>query len=107
MASVLVPLLPLLGPLALVTVALSPARGPAVMARRAEIAALAGLVAVLASFAHWALSGPHTPAVGAVLVYVDALSAIMLVLVSFVGAVVVRYSRNYLDGDPGQERFFR
>jgi NAD(P)H-quinone oxidoreductase subunit 5 len=42
-----------------------------------------------------------------VLIYVDALSAIMLVLVSFVGAVVVRYSRNYLDGDPGQERFFR
>jgi NAD(P)H-quinone oxidoreductase subunit 5 len=77
------------------------------MARRAEIAALAGLAAALAGFAHWALAGPHTPAGWAALVYVDALSAIMLLLVSFVGAVVVRYSRNYLDGDPGQERFFR
>ena len=107
MASILVPLLSLLGPLALVAAALSPATGPAVMARRAEIAALTGLAAALAGLAHWALSGPHTPAGWAALVYVDALSAIMLLLVSFVGAVVVRYSRNYLDGDPGQERFFR
>ena len=107
MASILVPLLSLLGPLALVAAALSPAAGPAVMARRAEVAALTGLAAALAGLAHWALSGAHTPAGWAALVYVDALSAIMLLLVSFVGAVVVRYSRNYLDGDPGQERFFR
>jgi NAD(P)H-quinone oxidoreductase subunit 5 len=39
--------------------------------------------------------------------YINALAAIMLVLVSFVGLVVVRYSRNYLDGDPGQVRFTR
>ena len=40
-------------------------------------------------------------------IYVDALSSVMLVLVSFTGVVVVRYSRNYLDGDPGQIRFTR
>ena len=31
--------------------------------------------------------------------------AIMLVLVSFVGLAVVRYSRNYLDGSPEHVRF--
>ncbi len=38
-------------------------------------------------------------------VYVDALSLIMLLLVSFLGAVVTRYAVNYLEGDPGQGRF--
>ncbi len=37
----------------------------------------------------------------------DALSVVMLVLVAFLGAVVTRYSVNYLDGDPGQARFSR
>jgi NAD(P)H-quinone oxidoreductase subunit 5 len=31
----------------------------------------------------------------------------MYALVAFVGLIVVRYSRNYLDGDPGQTRFVR
>ena len=39
--------------------------------------------------------------------YLDVLSAVMLVLVAFVGLVVVRYSRNYLDGDAGQGRITR
>lgn len=39
--------------------------------------------------------------------YLDAVSATMFVLVSFVGVVVLRYSRNYLDGDPGHARFLR
>jgi NAD(P)H-quinone oxidoreductase subunit 5 len=38
---------------------------------------------------------------------IDALGALMLIVVSFVGLVVVRYSRNYLDGDPGHIRFTR
>lgn len=37
--------------------------------------------------------------------YLDPLTAIMLLLVSFLGAVVLRYSRNYLDGEPRQGRF--
>ena len=40
-------------------------------------------------------------------IYVDALSAIMVGLVAFVGLIVILYSRNYLDGDPGQGRFTR
>jgi len=37
----------------------------------------------------------------------DPLSALMLVLVSFLGIIVTRYAVNYLDGDPGQARFSR
>jgi NAD(P)H-quinone oxidoreductase subunit 5 len=40
-------------------------------------------------------------------VYLDAVSVTMLVLVAFVGSIVVRYARNYLDGDPGHGRFLR
>jgi len=36
----------------------------------------------------------------------DGLSSVMVVLVSFLGTVVLRFSQNYLAGDPGQSRFF-
>jgi len=36
---------------------------------------------------------------------IDPLSALMLMLVSFLGIVVTRYAINYLEGDPGQARF--
>ena len=39
--------------------------------------------------------------------YFDSLSAIMLLLVSFLGSVVIRFSVNYLAGDPAQGRFIR
>ena len=39
--------------------------------------------------------------------YVNSVTLIMLVLVSFVGAIVTRYARNYLDGDPQQGRFHK
>ncbi|MEM7135740.1 MAG: NADH-quinone oxidoreductase subunit L [Myxococcota bacterium] len=42
-----------------------------------------------------------------VTIYFDALSAVIAVLVAFVGTIVVDYSRNYLDGDQGQGRFFK
>ncbi len=40
-------------------------------------------------------------------IYFDTLSAVMLLLVSFLGAVVMRYSVNYLAGDPRQGRFIK
>jgi len=40
-------------------------------------------------------------------VFFDALSAIMLLLVSFMGAVVTRYAENYLDGDAKQGQFMK
>ncbi|MFL5333347.1 MAG: NADH-quinone oxidoreductase subunit L [Geminicoccaceae bacterium] len=102
--------LALLGPLALVLAGLWPWHGaddrPRPMARRAEAAAAAALVTALATLAAWATLGVRAHAAAGV-VYIDALSAVMLTLVSFVGSVVIRYSRNYLDGDPQQVRFFR
>jgi NAD(P)H-quinone oxidoreductase subunit 5 len=39
--------------------------------------------------------------------YLDSISVAMFCLVSFVGLVVVNYSRNYMDGDPHRRRFTR
>ncbi|MBN8772537.1 MAG: hypothetical protein J0I46_13450, partial [Thiobacillus sp.] len=39
--------------------------------------------------------------------YVNSVTVIMLLLVSFVGAIVSRYARNYLDGDPNQGHFHK
>jgi NAD(P)H-quinone oxidoreductase subunit 5 len=39
------------------------------------------------------------------LVRLDVLSTVMLLLVTFLGVVIVRFSRNYLDGDPNQGAF--
>ena len=51
----------------------------------------------------------HTPVLGLAGVgfslYVDRLTAAMFLLVSFIGVIVVAYSRNYLEGDPGHVRF--
>lgn len=41
------------------------------------------------------------------LVRLDALAGIMLALVGFIGVVILRYSRRYLDGQPGQARYRR
>ena len=40
-------------------------------------------------------------------VYYDGTSSLMLVLVSFVGWVICRYSIRYLDGEASQGRYFR
>ena len=37
----------------------------------------------------------------------DALSAIILLLVCFMGAIILRYSKNYLAGDENQGHFFK
>jgi NAD(P)H-quinone oxidoreductase subunit 5 len=68
-------------------------------------------LAILAALARF-LAGPiivRIAALGPVRldIYFDTLSAIMLLLVSFLGAVVVRYSGNYLAGDPRQGRFIK
>jgi len=39
--------------------------------------------------------------------YINSVTVIMLLLVSFVGAIVSRYSRNYLDGETNQGRFHK
>ena len=39
--------------------------------------------------------------------YLDPISSPMFALVSFIGLIVILYSRNYLAGDPGQGRFVK
>ncbi|MFN3890631.1 MAG: NADH-quinone oxidoreductase subunit L [Beijerinckiaceae bacterium] len=83
---------------------------PRIFADRAIVGASAAfatsLALALAVAANGAFRSPLLGLSGVGLsIHLDALSAIMLVLVSFVGVAVVRYSRNYLDGDPGHARF--
>jgi NAD(P)H-quinone oxidoreductase subunit 5 len=82
---------------------------PAASADRAPRAMRLALIAAMALALLLALAG----AVGLIaggptrgwLVHYDAVSAVMLLLVAFIGFVVAAYSRRYLDGDPGQGRF--
>ena len=109
----------ILAPLALIAVGLVPSRladrRPEVMLRLARWAAALALGGSLVAAALLFATYPIRPTQGLVLgassvgvsVYYDALSAVMALLVSFVGAIVVGYSRNYLDGDPGQGRFVK
>lgn len=108
------PWLAALAPLALMLAGLwpNPHRAPLVFADWAFGATLLALAVSLGVALAVALYGVQaTATLGAagvgVSLYLDAVSAIMLVLVSFVGAVVIRYSRNYLDGDPNHGRFLR
>lgn len=91
------------------------ARGAPARAR-ARLAALAASVAagvaVLTAVACAVWGQPlATPTLGdagiGAAIYIDALTAVVLVLVSGVGAVVARYSVNYLDGDPRHGYFTR
>ncbi len=107
-------LLPLLAPLPLIAVAFfgfsrrglrpryltSLAEGAAFLAFLIAAAAIAGLIAY----------GPgESPVIGAygigLSVRLDAVSAIMLLLVTFIGWIVVRYAGTYLDGEARQGPF--
>lgn len=76
----------------------------------AEAAALLSLVAALTSAASLIVFGPGiSPLVGfhgiGLSVQLDAVSAVMLLLVAFIGWVVVRYAGTYLDGETRQNAF--
>jgi NAD(P)H-quinone oxidoreductase subunit 5 len=81
-----------------------------VVARRATGLAAGSMVFSLAVIVSVALFGPCIATLVkcgpfSFDVYVDNLSALLLGLVSFLGLVIVRFSRNYLDGDPHQGKF--
>lgn len=107
-------LLPLAAPLPLLLAAafcaFRPGRRPRLVPRLAEVCALLALLVSLASLVLLVvrgsgdsmLIGSHGIGLSARL---DAVSASMLLLVSFVGWIVVRYSRNYLDGEARQGTF--
>ncbi|MBN8290609.1 oxidoreductase [Rhodobacter sp. NTK016B] len=107
-------LVPLLSPLILVLVALFAARHPG--QRPGRLPALAEAAAFLAfgvSVVSAALLVAHEPGTSALLgafgiglsVRLDAVSAVMLVLVSFIGWIVLRYTKTYMDGEARQGAF--
>ncbi|MFN3231255.1 MAG: proton-conducting transporter membrane subunit [Alphaproteobacteria bacterium] len=107
-------LLPLLAPIALVGASILAFRTPGIRPEKAPLLAEgAALVAFAVSVASAVLlitqGAGNSPLIGlagmGLLVRLDALSVIMLLLVSFVGWVVVRYARTYMDGDDRQGAF--
>ena len=105
---ILVPVLPFL---AGVVARLS---GPVFAGRFTTRAAFASLTLAAVAAAFLTLGGPLTArwapfgsdSAVAFALRLDALTAVMLVLVAFLGAVVHSFSRHYLSGDPAQPRFF-
>ena len=82
------------------------------MARAASAATIFALMTALASALNLALAGPTQHVFASwgkvqIGVYYDALSAIIFLLVSFLGAVVTRYALNYLKGDAAQGHFLK
>jgi NAD(P)H-quinone oxidoreductase subunit 5 len=106
--------LPFLAPLFLGVAALLSTREPGQRPRRlirvAEGAALLAFGAAVASLVALWVSGPATsPLIGAGGVgfsaRLDAVSVTMLLLVTFIGWIVLRFSGTYLDGEPRQGAF--
>ena len=107
-------LLPWLTPVPLLVSAaisfLNPGRRPRLLSKLAEAAALVALVAALVSAAGLIILGPGvSPVIGiqavGLSVSLDAVSNMMLLLVTFIGWVVVRYAGTYLDGEARQGAF--
>lgn len=120
--SLLTPVFALSAPLILLLVGLVPTslanhRAQFMARLNGAVAWFACLSAVLSAGIHsfdgtriWNLYAIELPGgIGSfsIAIYVNSVTVIMLVLVSFVGAVVTRYSRNYLDGDRNQGRFHK
>lgn len=89
-------------------------RRPHPLPRLAELSGLAAFLLALAALAGFLITGPQQVIVqtGHPLadlfmpgLRLDAVSVTMLVLVSFIGWIVLRYSRTYLDGEARQGAF--
>lgn len=107
-------LLPLAAPLPLIVAAILGWRRQARRFSRvpliAEASALGGLLIALASVAVLTMRGSGNSGLMGwhgigFSVRLDALSVTMLLLVAFVGWIVVRYTRTYLDGEARQNHF--
>ncbi len=105
---------PFVAPLALLVCAAfgfrNPGLRPGKLPRFAEVAALIAFVVALLSLYLLVKHGAQTsPLVGIVglgcSIRLDIVSATMLLLVSFIGWIVIRYSATYLDGEPRQGSF--
>ena len=110
----LIYLIPILAPAALLISAvagfLDPGRRPKLSPKLAEAVALVGIVVALFSIGVLRVQGSGISSLIGLhgigfSIRLDAVSVVMLVLVTFVGWVVVRYSATYLDGDARQGVF--
>ena len=107
-------LIPYLAPLVLVLAGLvafrSPGLRPFAALRLTEIAGIAAIATALASLAALVVGGASTGTLAVVGGFgfsarLDAVSVTMLLLVSFVGWVVLRFARVYMDGERDQGKF--
>jgi len=99
-------------PLLLVTALVAfarPGRRPGAVPRLAEWATLMALGLIGAGAVQVPLFGPATASIGAgpaaLTLRVDVLSAVITLVVGFIGWVVVRYARSYLDGERREGAF--
>ena len=105
------PPLTLFAPLVLLAVAMlaasRPGRRPGALPRLAEAAALAALGFALAGVMQYIVGGAMRlgSTIAPLSIRLDAVSVTMTLLVSFVGWVVVRYARSYLDGEVREGAF--
>ncbi|SLN64587.1 NADH-quinone oxidoreductase subunit L [Roseovarius litorisediminis] len=106
--------LPLVSPLVLLAAALhaarNPGRRPGMVPQMTEAAAFAAFVVAVVAATLLVIKGDGTsPLIGlygvGLSVRLDAVSAVMLVLVSFIGWIVLRYSKTYMDGEARQGAF--
>ncbi len=106
--------LPFFAPAVFILLAIIAFRGPKMrpiaMLRQVEVGALAVLaIAVLSALALIFTGAATSPLIGlnglGFSVRLDAVSAVMLTLVAFVGWVVVRYAATYMDGEAEQGPF--
>ena len=100
----------LMAPLALALIGLIPTAAanarPLAMAHWARLAAMANVgAAVVMAIVLVAKGALYTPSLPGFGLWFDSLTGVMFLLVSFVGAIVVHYSRNYMAGDPDHGRF--
>lgn len=110
-------LLPLLAPLPLLAVLLLPRdfanSRPAGTGKATLFLGILSLLLALLSAGALAIAGhPLQLTIAswgplAVSTYFDAVSAVMLVLAAFLAVAVIRFSANYLGGNPDQGRFFK
>lgn len=106
-------ILSLLAPLPLLAMALyatqSPGRRPGALPKLAEGATLAALALAIIAAVALITTGPATLMLGdgalALGFRLDTLSAVMGVLVAFVGWITTRYARSYLDGEAREGAF--
>ena len=90
-------------------IAARPGMRPRPVAWLSEPAAMAALAISAAGLGQVALAGPARIALGGwplmPVLQADAVSGVMTLLVAFIGWIVMRYARSYMDGEPWEGRF--